>query len=206
MKKIVSLYGIRGSIYMIYCYIMTRLFYRKSRIIRFPFDIRGRKYIDLGASLTLGKNCRFEVFPHLMRVEGCRFKIIIGKNVQMNDNVHICAMESVIIDDNVLMASNIYISDNSHGIYNGEAACQTAPNISPIERKYHISPVKIERNVWIGQGVVINPGVTIGEGAIIGANSVVTHTIPPYTIAVGTPARVVKRFDFDSQTWISLNN
>jgi lipopolysaccharide O-acetyltransferase len=53
----------------------------------------------------------------------------------------------------------------------------------------------IEDNVWLGEFVSILPGVTIGKGNIIGANSVVTQDIPPYSIAVGTPARVAKRFD-----------
>lgn len=197
MKRI---YGFRGTLYMIYCWLMTRLLYRKSRIIRFPFDIRGKRYIDLGEQLTLGKYCRFEVFPHLM-VGGEGYKIVIGKNVQINDNVHICAMQSVKIGDDVLMASNIYIADNSHGTYNGDTESQSSPDIPPIKRSYYIAPVKIEKNVWIGQGVVINPGVTIGEGSIIGANSVVTHSIPPYSIAVGSPAKVIKQYTLQKRIW-----
>lgn len=199
MMKFLEKYGLLGAIYMIYCWIMTRLFYHKARIIRFPFDLRGGKYINLGEGLTLGKYCRFEVFPHLM-VGDERFKIRFGKNVQINDNVHICAMESVKIGDNVLMASNIYIADNSHGIYNGDVI-QSSPDIPPIERPYNISPVEIGNKVWICQGVVINPGVSIGEGSIIGANSVVTHSIPPYSIAVGSPAVVIKRYCFEKNIW-----
>lgn len=186
------------------CFIRTFIWYRESRIIRFPFDIRGRKHIDLGESLTLGKNCRFEVFPHLMK-PGKIKKIIIGKNVQMNDNVHICAMESIEIGDNVLMASNIFIADNCHGLYKSDNDLQSSPFVPPIYRKYYIAPVSIGKNVWIGQGVVVNPGVTIGEGAIIGANSVVTHSIPPYTIAVGAPAKVIKKYDSKNKNWISTN-
>ena len=194
------MYGIRGSIYMIYCWLKTRFLYHRARIIRFPFDIRGNKYIDLGNKLTLGKYCRFEVFPHLM-IDGKGNKIVIGKNVQINDNVHICAMQSVKIGDNVLMASNIYIADNSHGLYNGDVIKQSSPEIAPIERPYFISPVEIGNKVWICQGVVINPGVSIGEGSIIGANSVVTHSIPPYSIAVGSPAKVIKRYSFEKNIW-----
>ena len=200
-----KLYGVFGTLYMFICYVRTRLFYRNSRLIRFPFDIRGRKYIDLGMNLTLGKYCRFEVFPHLM-VEGESMKLKIGKDVQMNDNVHICAMQSVEIGDNVLMASNIYISDNTHGSYNGTAAKQSSPNVPPIKRPYFIAPVKIGKSVWICQGVVINPGVTIGEGSVVGANSVVTHSIPPYSIAVGAPARVIKYYDFTLACWVKQEN
>ena len=59
----------------------------------------------------------------------------------------------------------------------------------------------VGNDVWIGQNVTILPGVTIGSGAIIGANSVVASDIPPYTIAVGNPCRVIKdRFDLETKT------
>ncbi|MDY7557692.1 DapH/DapD/GlmU-related protein [Cryobacterium sp. 10C3] len=60
--------------------------------------------------------------------------------------------------------------------------------------------VQIGSDVWIGGGVIILGGVTIGEGAVLGAGAVVTHDIEPYGIAVGNPARVIrKRFDSDAQ-------
>ena len=53
--------------------------------------------------------------------------------------------------------------------------------------------VVIEDNVWLGDNVCVLSGITIGKGAIIGANSVVTHSIPPYSVAAGTPAKVIKQ-------------
>ncbi len=65
--------------------------------------------------------------------------------------------------------------------------------IPPIKRQlYSKGPVRICRNVWLGEKVTILPNVTVGEGSVIGANSVVTHDIPPYSIAVGNPARVIR--------------
>ena len=62
-------------------------------------------------------------------------------------------------------------------------------------------PVFIEDNVWIGEFVSVLPGVRIGEGSVIGTMSVVTHDIPPFSIAVGSPARVIKRFNFATSCW-----
>ena len=62
-------------------------------------------------------------------------------------------------------------------------------------------PVVIEDNVWIGENVVILLGCSIGFGSIIGANSVVTGNIPRNSIAVGVPARVIKKFCTETQTW-----
>ena len=59
--------------------------------------------------------------------------------------------------------------------------------------------------IEIGNNVIILGGVQIGEKAIVGAGSVVTHSIPSYSIAVGNPARVIKKYDFDMNEWISLN-
>ena len=64
----------------------------------------------------------------------------------------------------------------------------------------------IEDDVWIGELAVILPGVRIGQGAVIGASTVVNRDIPPFTIVVGNPARVVKRFNFESENWESIPN
>jgi acetyltransferase-like isoleucine patch superfamily enzyme len=54
-------------------------------------------------------------------------------------------------------------------------------------------PIRIERNVWIGFDACVLPGVTIGEGSVIGAKSVVTADVPPFTVAAGNPARVIRK-------------
>jgi lipopolysaccharide O-acetyltransferase len=123
-----------------------------------------------------------------------------GRNVQINDFVHIGAIESVTIKDNVLIASRVFISDHNHGCYSGSSQ-HSDPESVPIERPLSSSPVVIEENVWIGESVSILPGVTIGKGAVIGAQSVVTGNIPPFCIAAGVPARVLKSYDFSSGRW-----
>jgi lipopolysaccharide O-acetyltransferase len=187
-------YSFYQKVQLVYFIIRTKLICRKARLIRFPIEIRGRENINWGYNLTTGKNCRLEAFA-----EGSKKILIFGKNVQINDYVHICAMEKVCIGNNVLMASRIYISDNSHGIYNG--LIHANPEIPPINRDYHIEPVCIEDNVWIGEGVIVMPGVTVGKGSIIGANSVVTKNIPPYVIVVGAPAKPIKQYNFETERW-----
>ncbi|MBQ4059178.1 MAG: hypothetical protein IJD40_09635 [Lachnospiraceae bacterium] len=69
-------------------------------------------------------------------------------------------------------------------------------NISPVQRKLSSKgPVKIGKNVWIGRCTSILSGVTIGDNVIVGANSVVTHDIPDNCMAVGVPAKIIKRLD-----------
>ena len=94
---------------------LSKLLDRKIRIIRRPFLLRGRKYIDFGKGLTTGYWCRVEVFP---LNEDSRIRLKLGNNIQMNDFAHIRTMDKVEIGDGCLFASHVYISDNSHGIYN----------------------------------------------------------------------------------------
>lgn len=177
--------------------ISTILLFPGARLIRRPFDIRGRRNICLGSNFTCGKYCRIEAHPR--SVEMNSQVIVLGKNVQINDFVHIVGVEKVSIGNNVLIASKVFISDSSHGSYKGEN--QTHPDIPPSRRELFSKPVVIEDNVWIGEFVSVLPGVKIGRGSIIGSMSVVSRDIPPYSIAVGSPAGVIKRFNFDSSKW-----
>ena len=189
-------YGFFGLIKLSIQKIRTIIFFSGSRLIRFPIIIRGKKHIDFGSKLTIGVGCRFEAYNN----QKSKKSLIFGKNIQLNDYVHITAMNNVVIGDNVLMASKIYISDCSHGFYTGEEM-DSSPEQHPIDRIYNISEVIIEDNVWLGEFVSVLPGVTIGKGAIIGSNSVVTKDIPANTIAVGSPAKVIKKYNFETKKW-----
>lgn len=190
-------YGFMGLIELFLDKLKTIVFYRKSRIIRSPIIIRGRSKIDLGKGLTTGVGCRIEADNRNNKKE----KLIkLGNNIQINDYVHITAMNSVVIGNNVLMASKIYISDCSHGFYEGSDK-DSSPDVNPIDREYKVSSVFIGDNVWLGEFVSILPGVTIGEGSIIGANSVVTKDIEANSIAVGSPAKVIKKYNKETKKW-----
>ena len=190
-------YTIWGRLKLAFFVLRSKLISRKIRIIRFHIELRGAKYIDFGKSLTTGVGCRLEAFS-----DSKDKRLFFGENVQINDYVHISAMEKVVIGNHVLMASHIYISDNSHGYYKGKL--QSAPEQAPIKRPYYKAAVVIEDNVWIGEGVIIMPGVTIGKGSVIGANSTVTKDIPACSIAVGQPAKVIKKYDYNQKKWIAV--
>ncbi|MBP2546890.1 acetyltransferase [Acinetobacter guillouiae] len=193
----ISTYGMLGTFKMFYFYLRTKLFFRKARLVRFPIDIRNKRNIDFGLNLTTGVGCRIECFPN--KVTSAKL-LKFGKNVQINDYVHITAANSVEIGNNVLMASKIYISDCTHGSYIGDAN-DSDPMTVPVERAISVKSIKIDDNVWLGEFVSVLPGVTIGKGTIVGANSVVSKSLPPYVIAVGSPAKPIKCYNFDTQKW-----
>ena len=62
-------------------------------------------------------------------------------------------------------------------------------------------PVVIEDEVWLGERVCVMPNVTIGKHSVVGANSVVTKSIPPYSVAVDSPAKVIKQYNHDTKQW-----
>ncbi len=113
-------------------------------------------------------------------------KITIGDGSTILFRFQCNAAESVRIGNNVLIASNVLITDSDHIV---------EPGGVPVTRngKLKTSPVEIGAGCWIGQNSVILKGVKIGENCIVGANSVVTHDVPKRTVVAGNPARVIKR-------------
>lgn len=115
-------------------------------------------------------------------------RIKIGNNVIFNNDIHIGCINSIIIEDNCLFASRIFITDHNHG----DTSLKTC-NVSPVKRPLLSSgPVVIKKNVWVGEGVAIMPNVTIGENSIVAANAVVTKDVPPNVVVAGVPAKIIK--------------
>lgn len=196
MDKVINQYSLFDKMRLAIWVLRSKMISRDIRIIRFPIDIRGHKYIDFGKRLTTGRNCRMDVFD----CQGRGKSLVFGNDVQLNDNVHIVCEDSIKIGNNVLMASHIFISDCSHGSYKGDDN-DTPPDIPPAKRPLPSYPITIGDNVWIGEGVIIMPGTTIGDGCVIGAHSVVSKDIPAYSIALGTPAKAVKKYNFETKHW-----
>jgi len=124
-------------------------------------------------------------------------RIAIGHRVTATAGLQIAAHASVTVEDDVLFASNVNLTDGLHG----HARADEPYKYQPISR---IAPILVGQGCWIGQNVVVLPGVTIGELSIVGANSVVRESIPPRSIAVGQPARVVKRWDESTGEWVRV--
>ncbi len=124
--------------------------------------------------------------------------IRIGNRVTSTGNLTVSALQEITIEDDVLFASNVFISDGLHGYENANEPYK-------FQRMWRIAPITIKRGSWIGQNVLIMPGVTIGELSIVGANSVVTKSVADRCIAVGAPARVIKIWDDALEKWRSVS-
>lgn len=199
MKQLLNRYSFFGSIRLAIALIITKLFYKPARLIRLPFYIRGRSAVKWGKHFTTGVGVRIDAL-------GTKpLQVVIGDRVQLNDYVHIGAVNQVVIGDDVLIASKVFITDHNHGCYSGENL-ESSPEESPSNRELYSAPVTIDDRVWIGESVSIMPGVRIGEGAVIGAGSVVTKDVDKNTIVVGVPAKIVKKYCFNTKRWIKVRN
>jgi lipopolysaccharide O-acetyltransferase len=147
------------------------------------------KQIYIGKNVQIRKGSRIEVVTKF----GKSPKIKIGDDTSIQMYFHCGAMESVEIGKSVLIAGRVYISDHDH-VFNH-------PSLPPRHCENLIAkPVVVGDGVWLGEGVVVLKGVTIGERSVIGANSVVTKDIPPYSIAAGVPAKVIRSIEFREGT------
>lgn len=157
-------------------------------IIAFPITTYGLENVTIGDNFKSGERLKIRTFCEWGNKKYSPV-LKIGDNVSLESDCHISAINRVEIGDNVLMASFVYVSDHSHGeVTDGET------NIPPLERPlYSKGPIIIGNNVWIGEKVCILPNVRIGDGAVIGAGSVVTKDIPSGSVAVGNPAKVIRK-------------
>ena len=146
--------------------------------------------------VVIGQNTYIAGYLEVCRNCG---NISIGNSTFIGEGSRIYSAKSVLIGDRVQIAHNCSIFDNNiHSLDPDERAFEFSHNMkNGWSRLFDLKErdVVINDDVWLGAGVIVLKGVTIGKGAVIGAGSVVTTDIPDYSIAVGNPARVVKRID-----------
>lgn len=194
MKKIA-----KSILTFIYHPIVTICFLKKGIkrfVIGSRIQINSFKYLSISEGLNLGKDSRF---MFVSEYHGGKYNPLlkIGKNVCIGNRFTILCAEPIIIEDNCLLASDVLITSENHGI-NPEIS------LSYSELPLTGECVKIGKGTWIGEKVSILPGVEIGEKCIIATGAVVTHSCPAYCMMAGVPARIIKRYDFDKHEWIKL--
>ncbi len=147
----------------------------------------GGKYISLGSYNFIDEHVRLEAYDNYLG-ETYTPKITTGEHVIFNMFCHIGCINEIRIGNRVTIAERVMIIDHDHGRTTFEHM-QLPPRRRPLNSK---GPVVIEDYVSVGENCVITSGVTIGHNSFIGANAVVTKSVPPYSVVVGNPARVVK--------------
>ncbi len=135
-----------------------------------------------GAYIEIGRDSYISSYAILNTFDGW---IRMGDNCSVNNYAILYGHGGLDIGDNVRIAAQAVIISMNH-IYKD-------PEIPICRQGISAKGIRIEDDVWVGAGAKIVDGVTIGKGSVIGAGAVVTKDIPPYSIAVGVPARVIKK-------------
>ena len=152
-------------------------------VIQPPVRLAGEGRIAIGSDVFVGAGSWLQVLGG----EGGEVALAIGDGTSIAGNCVLSAATSVRLGRKVLVARGVYVADHSHAFEDlGRAVLEQG-----IDR---VAPVEIGDGAWLGENVVVGPGVRIGRGAVIGANAVVLEHVPDHSVAVGAPAKVVRRF------------
>lgn len=155
-----------------------------------PHRIRLGRDISIAHNVTLRA---METYPWTSPPQTFEPSITIGDRCFVGNNTQLSAAGLIEIGADTLIAENCFIADNNHGYQDADQPVRAQP--------LTVGKIRIGAGCWIGSGCCIAGNLCIGNHAVIGANAVVTTDIPDLSLAVGAPARVIKRFDTDRQEW-----
>lgn len=164
-----------------------------SRIYK-PMLLVNPRFMYLGEKVMIRPGARMEV----LNLDGePPASIVIGNNVNIEQNSHFVCGRGVVIGDNVSIAPNCAILDTKHPFRDMDDTTKVGDRVEP-----GTTPIVIGRNTLIGFGSIVLPNVQIGRNCVIGANSTVRSNVPDFCVAAGNPASVIMRYDFKSCTWL----
>lgn len=152
--------------------------------------------LELGSRVSIRNNSRIEA---VLKFNDKSFdpKIIIHNNVSIEQNLHLTCATYIEINENTSISANVTITDINHPYTNIDL---------PIEKQtIETKKVIIGKDCKIYNNVVILPGTIIGNHCTVGANSVVSGVFPDYCVIAGSPAKKVKQYSFEKQTWLRIN-
>jgi acetyltransferase-like isoleucine patch superfamily enzyme len=165
-------------------------FMRREAFVRWPVHGNVLEALREGR-LEVGAHALLE--PDVWLTAPGLARIRIGSGTFLNLGVMVAALRLVEIGDHCMFANGCFITDSSHRFDDRDRPV-------PWQGFESKGPTRVGDNVWCGAHVVITSGVQIGERCVIGANSVVTADIPPFSVAAGAPARVLRTIEYGAMS------
>lgn len=170
--------------------------YGKDVYIESGVVINRPRFVHLGHHVRIKRNTSINLHP--ADKDSKESLLVIGDHVIISESCFISACHRIMIEENVGISPNVMIIDNSR-----KPGDISRPSK---EQEVQVGSVHIGADSWIAYGACIFPNVTIGKHCIIGALSVVTKDIPDYSVAMGSPAKVVKQFNFEKRQWLRVRD
>jgi len=155
----------------------------------------GERYISVGAGTVIGPYVTLSAGVSPEQDLGDVEVVSIGDRCLIGRGSGIVAHERVVVGDDVFTGHHVYITDANHGYED--------PAIPPSRQFAPPRPVSIGAASWLGHGTIVLPGSTIGRHVVVGAGSVVAGDLPDFCVAVGNPARVIRRY-LEGQGWVEV--
>jgi len=157
----------------------------------------GEEHIELGEGCIVGPYCSLSAGVMPGQVIDHSPVVTIGDRVLIGKGSGIVGHHTVEIGDDVFTGHHVYITDANHGYEDTSL---------PLGKQFaHTRPVRIGSGSWLGHGTVVLPGSHIGRNVAVGAGSVVTGSLPDFSVAVGNPARVIRRY-VEGDGWVRVDH
>lgn len=146
-------------------------------------------------NIFIHKNVR--IYPQIRMETHNLGKIIIEEDVSIGQNVHITSAGNLVIGKSSTILANVFITNLDHDFQD--------IGVHILKQKHLIKETSIGENCFIGIGAAIQAGTILGKQCVVGANSVVRGNFPDYSVIVGIPAKVIKRYDTNLGIWVKTN-
>jgi len=159
------------------------------------------KPIFIGNFKRIFINKRVRIFPGArLEVVDEDSSIVFENNISIGQNLHIISggMQELRISKNTTISANVFVTNIDHEYHEINKNILKQPLVS--------AKTYIGENCFLGYGAVIQAGTILGKQCIVGSNAVVRGQFPDYSVIVGVPARIIKRYDEKSKTWKKTNN
>lgn len=168
-------------------------------VVDYTATVQGSRFIEVGAGTWVQRHAWLTV-PLIELPEPPKAPVLrVGERVQIGPRTTLSAVREVVVEDDVLFGMNVYVSDHVHSFRDPKVPIKDQ-GLPPAGR------VRIGKGAWIGANAVIvadGKDLEIGANAVVAANATVTKSVPPRSVAAGSPARVVDRWDEATGRWTS---
>lgn len=161
-----------------------------------PHRIIHPEFISVGNNTLIQQNA---MIAPILEYAGTKYhpEVRIGRDVSIGPGLYLACVGLISIGDGSVLSENVFINDSNHGFdpENGHIMKQ------PLASK---GDIIIGKSCFLGLRSAILPGVVLGDYCVVGVNSVVTKSFPPYSMLAGSPARLVRRYDSDTKSWVAV--
>jgi acetyltransferase-like isoleucine patch superfamily enzyme len=185
------------AVNILYSRIVRHRFKSLGSSIDWRVEIVNPQFITIGRAVALRPFTWLYAITQDQGVDSFQPSIEIGDATAIGRFCHITASRRVVIEPNVLIGENILITDSTHSYED-----VTKPII--YQRLTSAGELSIGEGTWVGDGARIVGPIRVGRNCVIATNAFVNRDVPDFCVVAGSPARVVKRYDAQSESWISV--